>query len=75
MDPALYDDDRDRLRHEASIDRLARDEGLPRNEVQALYERELAHLKASARVKDFLAILISRRVRNAIVQREAPPSA
>lgn len=45
---------------------LARDLGVPVDEVREFYEFELEELKQSAKVKDFLAVIVSRKVKEII---------
>jgi len=47
----------------AAIGDLARETGLDPEHVKALYERELAQLEANAKVRGFLPVLASRKVR------------
>jgi len=49
---------------------LAREFQLPPNEVREIYERELAALDPGARVKAFVPIFASRRVRELLLRRE-----
>jgi len=45
---------------------LAKDLGIPEEEIQIIYETMLCSLKERARIKDYLVILISRNVKNMI---------
>jgi hypothetical protein len=52
--------------HGSTIEALARETGSEPVEVRDLYERELAHLEANAKVRGFLSILACRNVRVAL---------
>ena len=56
-------DEAERKRHLATIERLTEQCGVPRTEVGRRYEAELERILASTRVRDFLPILIARKVR------------
>jgi hypothetical protein len=45
---------------------LARDLRIPEEEIQTLYETMLCSLRERARIKDYLAILVSRNVKDMI---------
>ncbi|HUO77901.1 MAG TPA: DUF3562 domain-containing protein [Thermodesulfovibrionales bacterium] len=62
----LYDNDTDRRLHSSAIRMLAREFNVPEEEIQALYETMLSSLKESARIKDYLAVLVSRNVKDMI---------
>ena len=61
-----YENDTDRKQHLRAIQMLAKDLRIPEEEVQLLYETMLCSLKEQARIKDYLAILISRNVKDII---------
>lgn len=67
----LYEDEKEKLRHLSAMKMLARDLGIPIQEIGALYERALEEMKKSARVKDYLSILASRQVRNLLQGKKA----
>ena len=52
--------------HGSVIEELARETGREPARVKELYERELAHLEANAKVRGFLTVLACRRVRMAL---------
>jgi hypothetical protein len=52
--------------HGATIEALARETGSEPAHVSELYERELAHLEANAKVRGFLSVLAWRSVRMAL---------
>jgi hypothetical protein len=45
---------------------LAMDSGIAEEEIQVLYETILGNFKEKARIKDFLALLVSRNVKDII---------
>jgi hypothetical protein len=66
----VIDDQKERARHQAAIHYLARELGFPEPEVGRVYERELVRLNSQARVKDFLTVLVGRRVKEDLRQHE-----
>ena len=60
----LYDDEAERQIHQHAMEILCREIILPEEEIRELYERELERLKETARVKDFLVVLVCRAVRD-----------
>ncbi|MHB8453763.1 MAG: DUF3562 domain-containing protein [Acidiferrobacterales bacterium] len=58
----LYRDDRERVLHQHVIHAIATEIGLPDGTVGPLYETELEKLKASARIMEYLPLLIRRKV-------------
>jgi len=65
----LYKTDDERRQHRRAIETVAHDVKRPVEEVQSLYESELASLGRGARVRDFLSVLASRQVRLSLRQR------
>jgi len=53
-------------RHGSVIETLARETGSEPSYVKALYERELAHLEANAKVRGYVSVLACRNVRMAL---------
>jgi hypothetical protein len=69
---AVYSsDNREHAKHLAMIHYLANELGLPEPEVGRIYEQEFGRLSAQARVKDFLPLLVGRRVRDSLLDRQA----
>lgn len=69
MDRARWSDTEDEQRqHRRAIESVARDVRRSIEEVQPLYESQLAALRREARVKDFLSVLACRRVRLSLKQ-------
>lgn len=60
----LYENEKEKSRHDSAIRMLARDLGLPTTEIGELYEGALQELKKSAKVKDYLIILAARQVKD-----------
>lgn len=61
---AAYGDDTARSMHMRNIEGLAEEVDRPVEEIAPLYEDILAHLKAHARVHDYLPILASKNVKH-----------
>lgn len=61
--PQLLEDEMEKKRHERATEMLARDTGVPVEEISQLYQQELEKLKEGARIKDFLTLFVSRRVK------------
>ena len=66
----LYDDETERRLHLGSIKMLSARAGLSVDTVERLYEIVLSKLKSEAKIRDFLPILVSRRVRYLLDKRE-----
>jgi hypothetical protein len=64
-------DSREHAKHLAMIHHLADELGFPEPEVGRIYEQEFHRLSAHARVKDFLFVLVGRRVKENLKTREA----
>ena len=60
----LYEDENEKRVHATAIQILTKDEGSSEDEIRRLYEGVLEELKRNARVKHFLTILVSRRVKD-----------
>lgn len=59
-------DSREHAKHLAMIHYLADELGCPEPEVGRVYEAEFSRLSAQAKVKDFLFVLVGRRVRESL---------
>ena len=64
----------ERRQHASAIDALCRDLGAPREQVSTLYESVLAQVADRVRVKDYLSIFVSRRVKRVLREGSAPES-
>ncbi len=58
----LYDDETEKKLHKNAIEMLAMRIGVPIDDVERVYEIVLKRFKKRARIKDFLPVLVSRRV-------------
>ena len=59
----LYDNDIEWKQHASAMQNLAKELGRSTDEISQMYEKTLKELKEHARVKNFLVIFASRRVR------------
>ncbi|HAM49651.1 MAG TPA: hypothetical protein DCP92_02745 [Nitrospiraceae bacterium] len=66
----LYDDEIERRLHLSAMKMLSDHAGLSADMVERLYEIVLDRLKREAKIKDFLPILVSRRVRYLLNKKE-----
>jgi hypothetical protein len=66
----LYDNEGEKSQHSFAIESLVRDLGLPLDEVHRHYEEALKNLKTGARVRLFLSVLASRRVRETLSEKD-----
>ena len=60
------------LRHDASV--LAKEEGFPIEVVESHYESVLAELRPTARVREFLPVVVANRVRKELRSRKGRDS-
>jgi hypothetical protein len=58
----LYENESERMRHLSAIQAVAKHIGAPLDEVERLHGIVLKKYKTSAKIKDYLPILVSRRV-------------
>ena len=65
----LYDDSNEEALHLFAIEALAEEIQQSVDTVKTVYERELARLKAEARVTNYLALFTSRRTREVLLQK------
>jgi len=63
----LYEDRNEEALHQSVVNALAQEIHLPVANVKTVYEVEFARLKSSAKVKDFLVLLASRRAREKLL--------
>jgi len=61
-----YDSDAEWKQHSRAMQMLARDLGIPEEDIRAMYETMLCSLKEGARIKDYLAILVSRNIKDMV---------
>jgi uncharacterized protein DUF3562 len=69
----IYDESNEEAVHLDAMESLAEEANRPLAEVKRLYERELMRLKPGARVRDYLVVLASRRVRDRLSRRGGNP--
>jgi len=68
---ALYEDHDEEALHQSVVRSLADEIQQPVANVRTVYEREFARLKSNATVKDYLALLASRRAREKLLGKRA----
>jgi hypothetical protein len=62
------EDETEQKKHRQSVEDLSEFLDIPWDLILAIYERELALMKQRARVRDYLPILVSRRVKNLLLR-------
>ena len=62
----LYRTEAEKRQHSSAIDILARDLGIDEDSIRPFYENELRALQEQARIRTFLSILVSRRIKEKI---------
>jgi len=62
-DLALYEDETEQKQHFSAIERLVKDMPSSEEEIRHLYEGVLKEFKSEAKIKTFLSILVSRKVK------------
>jgi len=62
-----YEDREEEALHQSVVNALAQEIHQPVENVKIVYEVELARLKSRAKVKDYLALLASRRAREKLL--------
>lgn len=62
----LYENDVEQEQHAEAIRRLARELFIPESDIRRLYEIRLKCIKNGARIRDYLVVLVSRRVKDAV---------
>ncbi|MCX7794144.1 MAG: DUF3562 domain-containing protein [Thermodesulfovibrionales bacterium] len=72
-DISLYEDEKERKVHFDAIASLVMKTGLAFQDVQKTYEGVLKEFKRTARIKDFLPVLVTRRVENLINNMKKSP--
>lgn len=68
-DYVLYENEKELAMHRGAIHELARESGLPEQEIGKIYEQNLDNLKRTARVKDYLLVLTRRLVKESLRHR------
>lgn len=67
MNRLQLEDETEHRKHLQSIEDLVRIFNVPRDYIVTVYERELNLISRLARVRDYLPILVSRRVKNLLL--------
>jgi hypothetical protein len=62
-DLTLYEDETEQKQHFSAIQKLARDISSSEEEIRPLYEDVLKELKSEAKIKTFLSMLVSKKVK------------
>jgi hypothetical protein len=65
----LYDNNIEWKQHETAMLGLARELGMPMDDISQVYENALKELKSQARIKDFLSVFACRKVRELIAHK------
>jgi hypothetical protein len=64
MGKSLFVNDQERNTHQAEIHRLGTILGIPEEKIREIYEFELERMSEDAKIRDFLAVLVSHRVKS-----------
>jgi uncharacterized protein YqgQ len=59
----LYETEFEKRQHLSAIHVLSRELGISESSIQQLYENELKEIREYARVRDFLPVLVIRRIK------------
>ena len=62
-DHGLYEDEAEEKQHFSAIQKLVKDVRSPEEEIRPLHEDVLKEFKSEARIKTFLSILVSKKVK------------
>jgi uncharacterized protein (DUF2126 family) len=65
----LYDNNIEWKQHESAMQGLARELGMPMDDISQVYENALKELKSQARIKDFLSVFACRKVRERVAHK------
>lgn len=60
---SLYKTEKEKQRHLSTISMLAHDLGVTEDSMRQIYEDELSALQENARVRIFLSVLVSRKIK------------
>lgn len=75
MDPhSLYKNESEMRQHQSAISNLAQDLHASEVGIRPLYEIILARFNRTARIRDFLSVLVSRRVKERAMGEDLPLS-
>lgn len=64
----LYENEKEEKLHLNAIRSIARETGFPEADVGLVYERALEKLKEHAKIKDFLPVLVKRKVKDMLLK-------
>ncbi|HSQ80968.1 MAG TPA: DUF3562 domain-containing protein [Casimicrobiaceae bacterium] len=64
--PAPHLSSAEQLLHDRAIDELAEEMQLDAVEIREIYERQYQRLRSTARIRDYLHVLVTRHVRSAL---------
>jgi hypothetical protein len=67
--PAIYETPAEQALHSSAIDALAGEMRVGAHEVRSVYEDCYLRLRSSARIRDYLALLVARHTREALRHR------
>lgn len=65
----FYEGEKEKSRHDSAVKSLADELGLPIKEIGAVYEGAFEELRKGARIKDYLMILATRKVKDLLYRR------
>ena len=68
----LYDNEKEKNEHFQAVRFLSENGGFSKEDVLAIYEQVLEGLKHEAIIKNFLSVLVSRRVRDILQKKRHP---
>jgi len=64
--PALHLSPAEQMLHDRAIDQLVEEMHLDAVEIREVYERQYQRLRSTARIRDYLHVLVARHVRSAL---------
>ncbi|MGE5088076.1 MAG: DUF3562 domain-containing protein [Candidatus Levyibacteriota bacterium] len=64
--PALHLSPAEQMLHDRAIDELAEELHVDAVEIREVYERQYQRLRSTARIRDYLPVLVARQVRSAL---------
>lgn len=73
MARALNIEETERKQKDSAVKMLAERFGILEDQIRIIYEKELEGLRQNARIRDFLSVLITRKVRDILISGRAAP--
>ena len=67
MTSLLYDNDVEKGMHMYAIHKLSIEYGVPEDRVISLYEEVLGEMKENARIRDFLSVLATKKIKDILL--------